>query len=413
MQTEISEQEIETGFLPATASISDNKLMTPFQTFWMAGFECSDQLNNQGNRVDLLEMTGHLDIIHQDYQRIAALGMKTVREGIRWSVVETAPYQYDFSTVSMMLDAADACGIQQIWDICHFGYPDDLQPLHPHFTPRFVALCEAFVKFYTGRYPGCTLLVTPINEVSFISWLGGVAGATAPFCTNNGWDVKYGLMRAYIAGSRAMKSINPLVKIVTTEPLVNMVPGLNPGVDDIVRAEHENELQFQSVDMLSGRICPELGGSEDLIDILGFNYYYNNQWIVGSSDFLGWNDPIPDPRWKPLSALLEKAYHRYHKPFIISETSHPKEDRPLWIHMIGEECAKLLRQDIPLLGVCLYPIIDRPDWDHLDYWHHAGLWDTDFSSKCSRILHTESAEALRLAQALILSVNQEYKEEAH
>jgi hypothetical protein len=373
----------------------------PFNTFWMAGFECTDQLNASGDRVDLLEMTGHLSLVREDYARISSLGIRTVREGIRWSAVEYFPYHYNFSTVVDMLNNGKEQGIQQIWDICHFGYPSDLSPFHPHFTARFVAVCEAFVEFYTQHNPDEILYVTPINEVSFISWLGGEVGATVPYCTKNGWELKYALVKAYIAGIKAMKQISANVRIVTTEPLVNMVPGLEPTAEELVNAAIENQQQFQSVDMICGRICPELGGSEDLVDILGFNYYYNNQWILGSYQFLNWNEPVPDPRWRDLSELLEAAYRRYNKPFILAETSHPKEDRPLWITMISKECVKLLDRDLPLLGVCLYPIIDRPDWDHLNEWHHSGLWDTDFSGKHSRVLHVGSALALRKGQELV------------
>ncbi|WP_316797767.1 hypothetical protein [Pedobacter frigidisoli] len=41
---------------------------------------------------------------------------------------------------------------------------------------------------------------------------------------------------------------------------------------------------------------------------------------------------------------------------------------------------------IPLKGICLYPIIDWPDWDHLHYRHHSGLWDADEGSPHARII---------------------------
>ncbi|SEJ38769.1 Beta-glucosidase/6-phospho-beta-glucosidase/beta-galactosidase [Dyadobacter sp. SG02] len=374
---------------------------SPFRTFWMAGFECADQLNASGNRVDMLEMTAHLELIHDDYARISALGLKTVREGIRWSVVEKEPFRYDFSYVLEMIHAARAGGIQQIWDICHFGFPDDLTPFHPQFTDRFVALCKAFTTFYIRHNPGEILYVTPINEVSFLSWLGGEVGGTVPYCHNSGWQVKYALMRAYIAAAIAMKEISDLVKIITTEPLVNMVPVTDPTPEEQLLADAEHEQQFQSVDMLCGRICPELGGNPGLVDILGFNYYYNNQWIVGGYAFLDWNDPLPDPRWQPLANLLEAAYLRYGKPILLSETSHPGEDRPLWIRMVATQCADVITRGVPLVGICLYPVIDRPDWDHPHVWHHSGIWDTDSSGKSARVPHSESVAALLLGQQLI------------
>ncbi|QRR04031.1 amine oxidase [Dyadobacter sandarakinus] len=367
----------------------------------MAGFECTDQMNASGYRVDLLEATGHLELVREDYSRIRSLGIRTVREGIRWSVVEPAPYQYNFDPVLHMMHAGREKGVQQIWDICHFGYPDDLSPFHPRFTSRFVSLCEAFTVFYTQHHPGQPLFVTPVNEVSFISWLGGEVAGTAPYCTKNGWDLKYALMRAYIAGVKAMKQLSPLVKVVTTEPLVNVVSADPANPADVETAAWEHELQFQSVDMLCGRICPELGGSEDLLDIVGFNYYYDNQWVAGGRGILGWNDRVLDPRWSPLSDLLEAGYLRYNKPVLLSETSHPKEDRPIWIEMVAAESAAAISRGVPLLGVCLYPIIDRPDWDHLHIWHHAGIWDTDSSGKYARVLHQESVDALLAGQQVV------------
>src|SRR3982750_892256 len=72
---------------------------SPFHSFWMAGFECTDKLNAFGNRVDFLHITGHLELIDEDYKRLHDFNIATVREGIRWSQVERTPYVYDWSTV--------------------------------------------------------------------------------------------------------------------------------------------------------------------------------------------------------------------------------------------------------------------------------------------------------------------------
>ena len=376
---------------------------SPFESFWMGGFECTDQLNARGNRVDLINTTHHLERLANDYLMLHAHGIKTVREGIRWSFVEKRPYQYDFSAVKHMLDVARETGIQQIWDICHFGYPDDLSPLHPHFTRRFVALCEAFVRFCKEEYPDEPLIVTPINEVSFTSWHGGEVGGTTPYCIGNGWNVKYALMRAYIQGVKAIKAIDPAVIILSTEPLVNIVPPLYATDLETEQALAAHEDQYQAMDMLTGRICPELGGAPELVDILGFNYYYNNQWVLGFETFLPWVNDMDDVRWKPLHQLLLEAYNRYQKPFAITETSHPGEDRPGWINFIGRECRALLDLNVPLLGVCLYPIIDRPDWDDLSNWHHSGLWDEIFAEDgtSSRVLDQPYAIAFDEARHLV------------
>jgi hypothetical protein len=377
----------------------------PFRSFWMAGFECTDQQNAWGNRVDFLTLTGHLQCLDEDYERLKPFGIRTVREGIRWSQVEKRAYQYDWSTVEYLLQRGQAQGIQQVWDLCHFGYPDDLTPLHPLFARRFAALCRAFVTFYRDRYPDEELIVTPINEVSFMSWLGGDVRGTVPYCTRQGWEVKVGLMRAYIEGVAALRELDPGIRILTTEPLVSIVP--RNGATSHQRREaalaHRN--QFQSVDMLAGKLNPELGGRPEYLDLLGFNFYFNNQWVLQPYQTIGWADVPPDPRWRPLHELLLQAYRRYRRPLVLTETSHPGLDRPKWIQHVARECAEAIRRKVPLWGVCLYPIVDRPDWDHLTPWHRSGLWDAEENPGeiPRRILYEPYAEALREAQGLVNS----------
>jgi len=375
----------------------------PFASFWMAGFECTDKLNAFGNRVDFLKITGHLHLLEEDYRHLGLFDIKTVREGIRWSHVEQRPYEYDWSTVNYMMQCAKLHGIQQVWDICHFGFPDDLTPLHPMFARRFAALCRAFVKFYRSVDSESTLIVTPINEVSFLSWLGGDARGTSPYCVGQGWEVKYSLMKAYIEGIVAMKEEDPDIRIMTTEPLTSTVPPLDA---DEVLTEHAaavHEHQFQVSDILCGLMCPELGGRPEYLDIMGFNYYHNNQWIVDTGQFLPWGNEDNDPRWQSLSDLMRKVYERYNRPFVLTETSHPGVHRPEWTSFVAQECAKLLRADLPLWGVCWYPVIDRPDWDHMQPWHRSGVWDImpDENNIPKRVLHQPTAIALRRAQMLI------------
>lgn len=398
----------------STLNSQQNKLQqNPFNSFWMGGFECSDKLNAFGNRVDLLNITGHLHLLEEDYEMLLPFNIKTVREGIRWSQVEKRAFHYDWSAVEKMINAAKAKGIQQVWDLCHFGFPDDLTPLHPKFAQRFAALCRSFVKFYRSLQPHGQLIISPINEVSFLSWLGGDARGTSPYCINLGWEVKYSLMRAYIEGINALREEDPSIKILTTEPLIQVVPAINATVEEIEKAYQTEQFQFQCTDILIGQMCPELGGKPDYLDIIGVNFYYNNRWVDGFKEFLSWANIPFDNRWKPLSTLLQQVYERYNRPIIIAETSHPGIHRPNWMNYITAECVTALERNIPLLGVCLYPIIDRPDWDHLTPWHQAGLWDAEIKpgELPTRDLYKPYADALLQSDKLISSLL--YKKQEH
>ena len=374
-------------------------ITNPFHSFWMAGYECADHLNVFGTRVDLINNTGHLHLIDTDYKNLSLFKIATVREGIRWSQVEIKPYQYDWSVVGTMIQTGKANNIQQVWDLCHFGYPDDLTPLHPQFTNRFVALCTAFVQFYRSNDIESTLIITPINEVSFLSWLGGDVKGTSPYCTKQGWEVKYNLMNAYIKGIDALKAADPFVRILTTEPLINIVPGNAASDEAIENAVALHDAQFQVTEILCGRMCPELGGSEDYLDILGYNFYFNNQWTAAPHEYLDWKIGEANPKFVPLHQLLIAAYKKYNRPFVLTETSHPKEDRPLWINMIAIESQKLLEAGLPYWGICWYPMVNRPDWDYLHDWHYAGIWDDVYNKELpGRVLHVPSSDALLAVQ---------------
>lgn len=363
--------------------------MKIFNTFFMGGFECADHINRSGQRINLLKETQHDTRVEEDYKALAALGIKTVREGICWSNVEKKPNIFDFREVQNRMRAAEKYGIQQIWDLIHFGYPDGLYPTHPHFCDRFTLLCKAFASFYM-EFSTQELFVVPINEISFLSWHSGDVRGTVPFAVNSGWDIKYHLCKAAIAGIKALKATDPYCRVILVEPLIKVHPS---SLNDLPVSNDTNEHQYQAMDIIAGRICPELGGSEDLLDILGFNYYWNCQWELHNGP-LPW--PETDQKRIPLSELLQEAYNRYEKPMFLSETGHFGSGRVLWLEEITDECIIARQNGVDLKGICIYPVTDRPDWDNLDDYSDCGIWDLDESQ--NRIPHTPYINALIKAQ---------------
>ena len=364
-------------------------------SFLMGGYECADHINRSGQRINLLQETGHDVHAEEDFRQLAELGIHVSREGICWSAVERAPYQFDFSEVAHRLRAAHAAGVTILWDLCHFGYPDGLIPTHPQFVARFVALCRAFAVFHR-RQTDAPLYVVPINEISFLSWHSGDVRGTVPFAVNSGWDIKWHLCRAAIRGIEALREVDPACRIMTIEPLIRVHGREGSDSGHIARMNND---QFQAMDIIGGRMCPELGGQEDYLDILGFNYYYNGQWTDGVQ-------PLPWPeqsdqriRRRPLSELLLNAYQRYRRPFFLSETGHFGDLRPNWFAEISPELRKVMAATDDFFGVCIYPIIDRPDWDDLSDYSNCGLWDLDEHNH--RLPHPATIRAVKqLQQAL-------------
>src|SRR4051812_20640438 len=86
-----------------------------FQSFWIGGVEGSTHRTPGGRRLDLGRATAHDRHAEADYLAVAEHGMRTVRDGLRWHLIETAPGQYDWSSWLPMLRASQRAGTQVIW----------------------------------------------------------------------------------------------------------------------------------------------------------------------------------------------------------------------------------------------------------------------------------------------------------
>jgi glycosyltransferase involved in cell wall biosynthesis len=69
---------------------------------------------------------------------------------------------------------------------------------------------------------------------------------------------------------------------------------------------------------------------------------------------------------------------------------------------IALELERARAAGVPVVGACLYPVVDRPDWNDSSHWHNSGLWDVVADpadrSFLQRRLHRGYARRLRRAQ---------------
>jgi beta-glucosidase/6-phospho-beta-glucosidase/beta-galactosidase len=156
--------------------------------------------------------------------------------------------------------------------------------------------------------------------------------------------------------------------------------------------------------MIGGRLEPELGGEPRFLDIIGVNYYAANQWEVPGGKKLHWDAGSNDERWVPLPNLLEGVYTRYQRPIFMAETSHYGTGRAAWLREVAEGVCQARRRGIPMEGVCLYPIIDRFDWEDCTHYHNSGLWDYESRVSYGRVLNKEYAAELAAARELMAGV---------
>src|SRR5215216_2146394 len=84
-------------YKPDSTIIHSVNELTPFSSFWLAGFECTCHRRRDGRRLDLLEATGHDRFAIRDYARLPSLGITTARDGLRWHRIDRGNGSYDFS----------------------------------------------------------------------------------------------------------------------------------------------------------------------------------------------------------------------------------------------------------------------------------------------------------------------------
>jgi beta-glucosidase/6-phospho-beta-glucosidase/beta-galactosidase len=327
----------------------------PFKSFFMAGFECSSHRRlRDGARLDLIAATGHDRLVRQDYRSCAQHGLLTIRDGLRWHLIEREPGRYDWSSWLPMLEAAAESGVQVMWDLFHYGSPDHLDQGSPEFSLSYARFAAAAVRLHR-EVTGTAAIVCPLNEISFLSW--AAKNGVFPAIGGNeeaGWLGRH-LVGTAIAGMRAMRAVDADCRFIWAEPLINVLPRT---AADAQAAEAKRLSQYHAYDMLSGRIAPELGGSPDWLDAVGVNFYSDNQWYLdGSTIPLGHHD------YHPLADMLAETYQRYGRPLLISETGGEGSARPAWFHYVCDEVREAIRQGVPVQGVCLYPIVSFPGWD--------------------------------------------------
>ncbi len=338
-----------------------------FDSFFLAGFECSSHCRRNGQRLDIIHATRHDELAEQDYRAVKQFGMNTVRDGIRWHLIERAAGQYDFSSVRPMIGAARRAGVSVIWDVFHYGWPEGLDIFSAEFVTRFSKLAGAFTRLLvneTGEMP----LLSPVNEPSFVAWGGGDAGFLNPFATGRDAEIKAQMIRAAIAAIEAIRDVAPHARLVQCEPAIHIVADPKRP-QDRAAAENYRRAQFQALDMLTGRAAPELGGDPKYLDILGLNFYYNNEWIHEGLTLYAFH-----PLYRPFSHILREFWERYRRPLFVAETGIEGDYRPAWLGYVSAEVREAIDAGVPVGGICLYPILNHHGWAD-DRYCPNGLFD--------------------------------------
>ena len=331
-------------------------MMHGFDSFFMAGFECSSHRRRDGVRLDLIRATGHDKHVREDYRRCKELGFATLRDGLRWHLIEKAPGQYDWSSWLPALEAAERVGVQVVWDLFHYGSPDHVNQGAPDFAQRFTDFAMAAIEIEQSisRSPPA---VCPLNEINFLAWAVNEGYFPPVGSGEPGW-FKRQIVSAAISASKAIKQRWPEATIICAEPLIHVAPR-NRRRPAVRAAEQNRGGMFEAYDWIMGRDHPELGGDPSLIDVIGLNYYPHNQWY-----FEGPTIPMGHHEYRPLADMLVEMGQRYGKPMMLSETGAEGTGKPSWLHYVCNEVREAMRCGADVRGICWYPITAYPGWDN-------------------------------------------------
>jgi beta-glucosidase/6-phospho-beta-glucosidase/beta-galactosidase len=352
-----------------------------FPTFFLSGFECSSFLwGEERKRRDLNAELQHYEHADEDYRLLPPLGIAVAREGIPWPLVDNGDGNYDFSLIDPFLAAQRRHNILPIWDLCHYGYPDDLDPLNDAdgFVARFTAYARAAAQYVSERAHHKPLLITPVNEPTFWGYMGGEWGWCAPFgkSRDDRRRFTFVLGRADIAACKAIRQHLPETRFVHIDPLIWVVaPRDHPEWAEQAHREAYDDA-YLAWDIISGIKHPEYGGSRELIDILGMNNY-----SFGQMEYAGGGKPNNalkpgDDRIRPVADLIWESWDKYRRPCIVAETSGISGGRPDWLNDMVCECLAAVNRGVDLHGICLFPAVDMTDW-HNGKWLHMGIADVE------------------------------------
>src|SRR5438105_6499226 len=121
---------------PAAAELHRARAGTLFGSLFLGGIECANHGTPEGHRMDVIAATQHDRFAADDYARCRSVGIRAVREAARWPIADRAG-RIDVTEVRRLARLGREHGLTLIWDLFHYGYPDDLDPASDGFADAF------------------------------------------------------------------------------------------------------------------------------------------------------------------------------------------------------------------------------------------------------------------------------------
>jgi hypothetical protein len=326
-----------------------------FDSFFMAGFECSTHRRSDGTRLDLIRATGHDTHVARDYRHCLDLGIRTVRDGLRWHLIEASKGVYDWSTWLPMLEAAAETGVQVVWDLLHYGSPDWIDQGDPGFISAYARFAAEAVRLHrsvTGSAP----IICPINEISYFTWAAKTA-VSEPWCR---------MRRACSSGTSSLRNRRHRRDALRRSRLpLRHRRTLDPRRAAAWRQRRQRlAAGGDAARPVRGmRLAARASGTGTRRKARPYRCH-RPQLLPGQSMVSGrLHHPLGHHDYRPLSADAGGSFERYAKPVFLAETGAEGSARPAWLHYVCDEVREAVRRGAELKGICLYPVAAYPGWE--------------------------------------------------
>lgn len=338
---------------------------------WLTGFECS-----YPRGVDELAKTQHYTYWASDLLKVKSLGVKTLRYGVPWHLIHTAPSEFDWSWMDGPMQFMRDLELEPIVDLVHFGTPEWLAD--GFASAGYPVAAAEFARAFATRYPWVRYY-TCVNEPSITTALCGELQHWFPYGKGERSFVSMleHVARSVILMTWAVRDVRPDARFVWVD-----TGELHHGADEPGRkkAAFLNKKRFIAHDLIWGRVGEEHelrgwlrkhGMSEDALawfsangvqpDILGLDYYIQSEMLYRGGKAV----IAPKGVRVGIAEVVREYYRRYNVPVMITETDRHDtfEVRLDWLEDLNKELLQLRREGIPMVGCCWWPAVDHIDWD--------------------------------------------------